>query len=135
MKDINQFEFTGRHFIANYMGCNWQALNDLAGLTAAMERGVRASGATLLKSVDHVFSPAGFTILMLLSESHASIHTYPEQRSCFVDLFTCGDACLAERFDEVLRSYLQPTSSQRRIFLRNQKINEDFLQPFEVKSA
>jgi S-adenosylmethionine/arginine decarboxylase-like enzyme len=59
------------------------------------------------------------TAVLLLAESHASIHTYPEHQACFVDLFTCGRACSAERFDAVLRQYLRPASVQRRTMLRH----------------
>lgn len=39
------------------------------------------------------FEPIGLSIVVLLSESHASIHTYPEQNCMFVDAFTCGTNC------------------------------------------
>ena len=80
-----------------------------------MEQAVEACGATLLNSARHVFPPDGMTIVMLLSESHASIHTYPEHNSCFVDLFTCGLDCQAEEFDAVLRScnFARPRATQR----------------------
>lgn len=113
------FEFFGRHFMASYVGCDAAALSDRAGLMAAMRAAVKASGATLLNSVEHSFSPAGMTAVMLLSESHASIHTYPEHASCFVDLFTCGRLCSAERFDAVLRAYLRPTSVECKTTLRH----------------
>ena len=113
------FEFFGRHFLACFVGCDAAALSDRAGLMAAMRAAVKASGATLLNCVEHAFSPAGMTAVMLLSESHASIHTYPEHASCFVDLFTCGRLCSAERFDAVLRAYLRPTSVDCKIAVRN----------------
>lgn len=113
------FEFFGRHFMASYVGCDAAALTDRAGLMAAMRAAVKASGATLLNSVEHSFSPTGMTAVMLLSESHASIHTYPEHASCFVDLFTCGRLCSAERFDAVLRAYLRPTSVDCKITMRH----------------
>ena len=87
-----QFAFSGRHLLASYSGCDRSALIDVERATAAFHAAIRASGATLLRSAEHTFPPHGFTAVALLSESHASIHTYPEHDGCFVDLFTCVDA-------------------------------------------
>jgi len=45
---------------------------------------------TVLQRTGHQFQPHGYTILYLLSESHFSIHTYPEHRSCYLDIFCCN---------------------------------------------
>lgn len=116
----DKFDFIGRHFIASYMDCSEAALNDTENLELAMIEAIEASGATLLDMTDYEFSPAGFTMIALLSESHASIHTYPEHRACFVDLFTCGTQCSAEAFDAVLRKYLNPGKVNARILLRDE---------------
>lgn len=113
------FEFYGRHLLASYVDCDSAALADVPRLIAVMQTAVRASGATLLDTVHHDFTPAGMTALLLLSESHASVHTYPEHRSCFVDLFTCGRECRWEQFDELLRGYLRPRGVERLIVVRH----------------
>jgi len=119
------FDFVGRHFLASYLGCDPNRLRDLAGLKAAFERAVAASGATLMGSSDHVYPPHGYTLLCLLSESHASIHTYPEHNACFVDLFTCGLRCRPEPFDAVLRDYLRPAQRHSRSLIRGEKTEEE----------
>src|SRR5215813_3709463 len=119
------YQFIGRHMVASYCGCDQHALHDLDGLRAAFSEAVKVSGARLLKLVEHIFPPDGMTVLALLSESHASIHTYPEHRACFVDIFTCGLTCRAEEFDNVMRRYLRPASSNQRIFLRHYDIDDD----------
>ncbi len=119
------FEFVGRHMMSSYVGCDRDALRDLDALEEAMQQAVEASGATLLTSARHVFPPDGMTIVMLLSESHASIHTYPEHNSCFVDLFTCGLDCRAEEFDAVLRAYLRPAESNATTWIRHSGIQQD----------
>jgi S-adenosylmethionine decarboxylase len=121
----SDFEFVGRHLMASYVDCDPDALRDLEGLEDAMRQAVLASGATLLTSARHVFPPDGMTIVMLLSESHASIHTYPEHNSCFVDLFTCGLDCRAEDFDAVLRAYLRPAESNATTWIRHSGIQQD----------
>ena len=102
------YEFTGRHLVANYFECDHEALIQATDLIEVMKRAVEASGATLLESSQYIFPGSGMTAAMLLSESHASIHTYPEHGACFVDLFTCGDKCSAAKFDAAIREYLKP---------------------------
>ena len=113
------YDFFGSHLLANYVGCRAAALADDAGLAQAFEEAARAAGAAVLGKAQHCFSPHGMTAVLLLAESHASIHTYPEHAACFVDFFTCGRACQADRFEAALCDYLQPASVQRRLVFRH----------------
>lgn len=113
-----EHQFEGNHFFASYLQCSQQALNDPLGVLAAMDEAVGNSGAIILNRKFHVFEPNAITIVYLLSESHASIHTYPEHGACFVDLFTCGSHCSAEEFDKILRAYLQPGEVSTKQFVR-----------------
>ena len=45
---------------------------------------------TVLKYIDHSFHPYGYSAVILLSESHFSIHTWPEKNLAQVDLFSCN---------------------------------------------
>ena len=119
------YEFTGRHLLVSYSDCDREALRDLAGIRRKMIEAVTASGATVLSTVEHVFESAGLTLLLLLSESHASIHTYPEHDSCFLDLFTCGSACKAEAFEAIMRKHLRPAHVDCRVWIRHQGIDPD----------
>lgn len=53
-------------------------------------RAVRESGLTVLDETYHAFAPHGFSCLLLLAESHASLHAWPEHGYIAVDLFTCN---------------------------------------------
>lgn len=117
-------EFEGKHFLASYLGCDEEALKNVEELIHAMDSAVKASGATILDKNAYVFTPNGLTLVYLLSESHASLHTYPECNACFVDLFTCGDHCTPQGFDAALRSYLQPKEVNARLFRRHRAIEE-----------
>ncbi len=103
-----EYQFYGRHLVVSFKDCSPEALSNIDGLKDAFIRAVNACGATCLSTADFVFEPNGLTMVALLSESHASIHTYPEFRSCFVDLFTCGTKCSNEAFKSVLIDYLKP---------------------------
>jgi S-adenosylmethionine decarboxylase len=117
--------FVGHHFIASYMGCDSKALTDLDNLEKALEEAARASGAQILSSLKHVFPPDGLTMVILLSESHASIHTYPEYGACFVDLFTCGHTCDSKPFELALETYLKPEFINKRLLLRHSDIQDE----------
>jgi S-adenosylmethionine decarboxylase len=116
--------FKGKHFFASYLECDLKAIGNLDALIQAMDDAVRLSGATILERTHYVFPPNGLTIAYLLSESHATLHTYPEYGCCFVDLFTCGDHCSSHKFDEALRTYLQPGRVDARLFLRTESVQE-----------
>jgi S-adenosylmethionine decarboxylase len=118
------YQFKGVHFLVSYCDCDTDALNNLDNLKAAMQGAIEQCGATTLKSSSWVFPSQGLTMVFLLSESHASIHTYPEYGACFVDLFTCGEKCSAEKFDAAMRAYLKPKVVSERTLIRSEKIQE-----------
>ncbi len=118
------YQFAGKHFLGSYIDCDREALSDVEGVLEAMDKAVQASGAAVLSQTHYVFPPNGITIVYALSESHASIHTYPEHGSCFVDLFTCGDHCSSKRFHEALSAYLKPNKIDARLLIRTETIEE-----------
>lgn len=115
----NEFEFKGIHFIASYKKCNKKRLKKLDSLIATFLISATGSGATIIKHDSYEFNNKGLTAYALLSESHASIHTYPEHSSCFVDLFTCGNTCNWERFDTLMQQYLQPAEVKSSKIIRD----------------
>ncbi len=112
------YAFQGNHFIASYYGCSYEALLNIKELQKTMIQASKNSGAGILDYSDYQFQGGGYTLVILLSESHASIHTYPEHHACFVDLFTCGDHCSHEVFNEALSTYLKPADAHVRTLVR-----------------
>jgi S-adenosylmethionine decarboxylase len=119
-----EHKFEGKHFVASYLDCDPEALANVEEVIRMMDSAVIASGASILDKSSYVFPPDGLTIVYLLSESHASLHTYPEFNACFVDLFTCGDHCTPQGFDAIFREYLKPKEVNARLFGRHQTIEE-----------
>lgn len=113
------YAFQGKHFIASYYGCSNEALLDKESVQKNLLEACKASGAGVLDYIDFHFDGEGYTMVVLLSESHASIHTYPEHNACFVDLFTCGDQCSHEAFNNTLSSFLKPADAHIRSLVRN----------------
>jgi S-adenosylmethionine decarboxylase len=100
------YEFYGRHLMLNFSGCEAD-MNDVLQIRADMIEAVNLVGANILSCMEHKFQPSGVSVLLLLSESHASIHTYPEYNACFLDIFTCGHMRV-ERFGDILEQLWQP---------------------------
>jgi S-adenosylmethionine decarboxylase len=102
-------EFTGRHVLAEFGGVDSALCDDIDRLQAALRDALAAAGVTLCEMVAKQFEPHGVTVLALLAESHASLHTYPETGDIFVDVFTCGSAAdRAGAVAELLRTALAP---------------------------
>lgn len=80
----------GRHCMVELHGCPHRLLDDAEFVARALREAARAGNATLLNEVSHRFEPHGITALALLSESHLSIHTWPEFGFAAADAFTCG---------------------------------------------
>jgi S-adenosylmethionine decarboxylase len=112
-----QHKFAGRHMLASYFGCDGAVINDAERCLAALRKAANACGVTVLSEKVHKFPNGAVTAILLLAESHASIHTYPEHQSCFIDFFTCGAGDI-ETFDAILKTELQPTSSEINIIER-----------------
>lgn len=60
------------------------------------------SGAHVISNTDHEFYPCGYSLLVLLAESHVSIHTWPESGRAFVDYFSCSSEPGFDLFEECL---------------------------------
>ncbi|WP_416562818.1 adenosylmethionine decarboxylase [Nocardia testacea] len=102
-------EFSGRHVLAEFGGVDPALCDDRARLEAALRHALAAAGVTVCEVVGKQFEPHGVTVLALLAESHASLHTYPETGDIFVDVFTCGGAAdSAGTVAELLRVALAP---------------------------
>lgn len=117
-------EFYGRHLVLSFLKCDEKALCDEETLKEKMHEAAKASHVNILSSSHHHFKPSGMTQVLLLSESHASIHTYPEFRACFVDLFTCGRSFDMAAFERVLSSYLKPEKVSAKFIVRHEDHEE-----------
>lgn len=81
----------GKHYLLNLYGCSFVLLDDEKYLIGLLENAAAVSGATVVQTISKKFEPQGVTVLTLLSESHISIHTWPETGEAAVDVFTCGE--------------------------------------------
>ena len=80
----------GEHYIFDLSDCNHEILMDSEKSYSLFGQAVRESGLTVVDEGFYKFSPHGFTCFLLLAESHASLHAWPEYGYCAIDLFTCA---------------------------------------------
>ena len=81
---------SGKHMICDIREItNTLLLNDVEELKKMLKQICKKYDYSILGELNHVFTPQGCTILYLLSESHLSIHTFPEKKYLAFDLYTC----------------------------------------------
>ncbi|MBI2914785.1 MAG: S-adenosylmethionine decarboxylase proenzyme [Firmicutes bacterium] len=89
----------GRHILCEAYGCDPEVLDDAKGVERIMVEAAVHAGAEVIQAVFHKFSPQGVSGVVVISESHLAIHTWPELGYAAIDVFTCGhkvdpwDAC------------------------------------------
>lgn len=81
----------GKHLLLEVYDVDFSLLNDLVSLQEVMERGIKRANMTILNIFSHCFIPQGCTVVIALSESHVSCHTWPEEGCIAVDVYTCGE--------------------------------------------
>jgi S-adenosylmethionine decarboxylase len=111
-------EGIGWHCVAELgRGCP-DLLNDEEYIKKSLEEAAKRSGATFLSVTSHKFEPQGVTAVALLSESHISIHTWPEHGYAAVDAFTCGSHCDPKDAISHLKHCFRSTEDHTRLFTR-----------------
>jgi S-adenosylmethionine decarboxylase proenzyme len=110
-KEENGLKALGRHLLVEYRNCDRETLNDIHRIEQLLRRAAEEAEATVVASVFHPFSPQGITGVVVVEESHLSIHTWPEHGYAAVDFYTCGD-CHPERAHEYLQRELDAEQAE-----------------------
>lgn len=104
-------EALGRHILVELYDCNSSKINDVKFVEDSLLEGTRLSKATIVSHNVHKFSPYGVSGVIVIAESHVTIHTWPEYGYAAVDIFTCG-----ESIDPwVIQEYLQEAFESARV--------------------
>ena len=109
----------GRHLILDLYGCDPAILNGYDQLQAYLETALALAGANILRIFGEKFEPQGVTLLALLAESHASIHTWPELEYAAVDLYTCGDTTNTHKAADFLKNKLKAKTIEEKELIRS----------------
>lgn len=99
-------DYAGIHVIADF----WDSkmIDDEKEMEAALYKAAKAANSKPLSFSVYKFSPQGITAVLLLSESHIAIHTWPEIGYIALDIFTCGEQSLPMKALEYFRALLEP---------------------------
>lgn len=84
-------EARGTHIICELSGCDARTLTDVERVRSIMVAAAQEANAEILKTAFHRFQPQGVSGVVVIAESHLSIHTWPEAGYAAVDFYTCGD--------------------------------------------
>ncbi len=83
----------GTHVLVNvYDVPNIDILTYLSSGKSVLDDIVKELQLNVVAEAGHQFSPYGFSYAYVLSESHFTIHTYPEYKSCYIDIFCCSSS-------------------------------------------
>ena len=93
----------GKHLIIELEGCPPHLINDLGFIRQSLLSAATEIGATIMGESFHRFSPQGVSGVVVIAESHISIHTWPEYGYAAADVFTCSGSLAADKVVELLR--------------------------------
>jgi len=83
---------SGKHMICDFKNIkNTELLNNLSRLNNVLKEICKTYNFQILNEIQHSFQPIGYSIIFLLSESHISIHTFPEKNHMAFDIYTCRE--------------------------------------------
>lgn len=101
-----QYSTYGRHVTMDLREVSFEKLNDAQYLRTVMVEATERCGATIVGENFVEFDPQGVTGVLVLSESHLSIHTYPEEGFAAIDCYTCGQTVDPEIACDYLKTVL-----------------------------
>jgi S-adenosylmethionine decarboxylase len=108
-----------RHIIADITSEDPKVLDDQEMILEALTLAAKAANANILKIAAHKFEPQGVTAFLLLSESHVSIHTWPELNKAAVDIYTCGSHTDPDAGLNALLEHLRSRCLTRQVIQRD----------------
>jgi len=117
---MEEYSTFGRHCAVDAWGIDFDLINNADFLKDRMVEAAEESGATVLSVQYKQFEPQGATVLVLLSESHLSIHTYPEKGFAALDCYTCGDTVDPEVAINYLMKVLKPQTAYPKLLKRGE---------------
>jgi|TARA_R100000482_G_scaffold122538_2_gene70452 S-adenosylmethionine decarboxylase proenzyme len=95
------------HQIIDFYGCDKDILSNSDIVKSYFVKAAEMSHATIVSEKFHEFSPFGLTGVLVITESHISIHTWPEYGYVAIDVFSCCDKLDHKRLVDVLQTHFK----------------------------
>ncbi|ADT84319.1 MULTISPECIES: adenosylmethionine decarboxylase [Thermococcus] len=92
----------GMHVVLDLYECDPQILDDIERIEEILTKAAEIANATIIDKRFHKFSPQGVSGVVVVSESHIAIHTWPEHGYAAVDVYTCGDHTMPLKASEYI---------------------------------
>ena len=108
----------GIHLLIELWSCNRKKIDSMNYLERIMVQAAEIAGATVLKTAFQDFNPQGVSGVVVIAESHLTIHTWPEHGYAAVDIFTCGTTVDPWKATGFLRQELEARDMKVRDFQR-----------------
>lgn len=89
-------------------------LDDIGFLLATLREAAEKVGAKIVNAVTQRFSPRGVSVILILAETHLSVHTWPEHSYAAVDVFVCGEGKDPHHAWDVIRDAIEPGSFEKK---------------------
>ncbi len=99
---MSEFTPTGKHLLIDFYDCQLD-LSDKEFVEDSLGKSAKESGATIVSQHFHKFNPFGISGVIIIEESHFTVHTWPEHKFASVDFYTCGDTINFEQAVNVLK--------------------------------
>jgi spermidine synthase len=99
---------TGYHVVLDMTGVPQVLLDNAQWIMARLRTAADLASLKVLKVAEHRFQPHGFTGMLLLSSSHISVHTFPETRTCSVDVYSCSEDTDFDKLHRFLLGAFEP---------------------------
>lgn len=103
----------GRHVIAELWECNKDKLNDMNLIEQVFVNAALKAGAEVREVAFHKFAPFGVSGVVIISESHLTIHSFPEHGYASIDVYTCGDTINPNVAAEFIAEALEAKKSEK----------------------
>jgi len=105
---VSKKEALGDHILLEFHGCPSHIIEDSDRVEKIFLEAARISRAHIVNSLFHKFNPHGVSGIIVISESHFAIHTWPEHEYAALDLFSCSKNIDLESTIQYLKENLKP---------------------------
>ena len=105
----------GTHVLLELYDCPIALLQQPADSERILLAAAKAMRATVIEARFHAFSPHGVSGVVVIAESHLTVHTWPEHGYAAVDIFSCSNLDLAAGIEALIEGYQSGRWSGRRM--------------------
>jgi S-adenosylmethionine decarboxylase proenzyme len=127
-------QFLGNHVLCEFYDCDKNIIDDITSIEKILLSVADKCQSTVLKKSFHKFTPQGVSGIVLIEESHLSIHTWPEFMYAAVDIFTCSST-IQEKMQNIADFLVKSINSQKFsvLLIKRGQIPDDCKQKYGAK--